>query len=194
MKLPSGPGVSAPDAADVLARATDACRRISTISAEVAVTGTVGDAVLEAVTGVPLRPSELRTVLTGCADGSAFTEARQIGDGWLVIRGAEELYLRRARPTDPWRLVAVIHRGTSGPEWRAEYSDFLNNLPRTIRLRSVDPRRFDLRLALTQVETNVPLEPDAFKVKVPPGTPPIALDELREAGPLAGAASRSNGR
>jgi hypothetical protein len=250
MKLPSGPGVSAPDAADVLARATDACRRISTISAEVAVTGTVGghrlrgrllaglaapasaylelpapfgapvfifgahdndatlllvrdrrvlehgrsDAVLEAVTGVPLRPSELRTVLTGCADGSVFTEARQIGDGWLVIRGAEELYLRRARPTDPWRLVAVIHRGTSGPEWRAEYSDFLNDLPRTIRLRSVDPRRFDLRLALTQVETNVPLEPDAFKVKVPPGTPPIALDELREAGPLAGAASRSNGR
>jgi outer membrane lipoprotein-sorting protein len=42
VKLPSGPGAPAPDAADALAEATAACRAVSTLSAEVAVSGSVG--------------------------------------------------------------------------------------------------------------------------------------------------------
>ena len=39
MKLPSGPGAPAPDAADALAQATSACRGIRTLTAEIAVSG-----------------------------------------------------------------------------------------------------------------------------------------------------------
>jgi len=42
VKLPSGPGTSAPDAADALIDATSGCRAISTLSAEVGVSGSVG--------------------------------------------------------------------------------------------------------------------------------------------------------
>jgi len=42
MKLPSGPGAPAADAADAIADATAACRAVSTLSAEIAVSGSVG--------------------------------------------------------------------------------------------------------------------------------------------------------
>jgi hypothetical protein len=42
MKLPSGPGAAASDAAGVLADATTACRAVSTISADLAASGSVG--------------------------------------------------------------------------------------------------------------------------------------------------------
>ena len=64
--------------------------------------------------------------------------------------------------------------------WRAEYRDRQNGLPRSIRVTSVDDdgrtgAAFDLTLALSQVETNVPLGADVFRVEVPPASP---LDEL----------------
>src|SRR4051812_16774938 len=157
MKLPAGPGVAASDAPAALDEATRACRSIQTITAEIAVSGSVGgrrmrgrllaglaspasarleapapfgppafifvargndatlllprdrrvlehgspEAVLEAVTGVSMPPAELRTTLTGCADGEATDEARSLGDGWLMIPGRKRLYLRRSKPTDP---------------------------------------------------------------------------------------------
>src|SRR5687768_4941678 len=42
MKLPSGVGVPAADAADALAQATAACRGIRTLTAEIALSGTAG--------------------------------------------------------------------------------------------------------------------------------------------------------
>ena len=48
---------------------------------------------------------------------------------------------------------------------------------------------FDLRLALSQVEINVALDPIVFTVIVPAGAQPIGLDELRRAGPLGAGAS-----
>ena len=47
------------------------------------------------------------------------------------------------------------------------------------------PRRFDLRLELSQVDLNVALEPSTFRVKIPAGLEPITLGELRASGPLA---------
>ena len=41
MKLPSAPGTPAPDAADALSQATLACRMVSSITAEVGVTGSI---------------------------------------------------------------------------------------------------------------------------------------------------------
>jgi hypothetical protein len=241
MKLPSGPGVPAADAADAVAQALGTCRNINTITAEIAISGSVGgrrlrgrlaiglaapasayleapapfgaplfilsadgddatlllprdrrvlehgrpSAVLEAIAGVPLGPSGLRAALTGCAEHTDGTAVERIGDDWRLVPGTEALYLHRERAADPWRLVAVVHRDPGTSEWRAEYRDFLNNLPRTIRLISSGTRRFDLRLALSQVEIDDPLDPGTFKLTIPPGTTPITLQELREAGPLA---------
>jgi hypothetical protein len=137
------------------------------------------DAVLEAVAGVPLDPPELRVTLTGCAHAPDAEGARAIGDDWrLVHDGPADLYLRRDPHAAPWRIVAKVDR-----DWRAEYRDFRSDLPQTIRLRSVDPKRFDLTLALSQVEVNPALGADAFAVQIPRSAQPITLDELRHARP-----------
>jgi hypothetical protein len=145
--------------------------------------------VLEAVTGLPLDASGLRVTLTGCAaSGARAVSGRQIGDDWRVVSDQfGDLYLRRDSRASPWRLVAAVHREAGRPEWRAEYRDFRNGLPHTIRLASADTRRFDLRLALSQVEIDVPLEAAAFEVKIPPATVPMTIAELRDNGPLSDA-------
>ena len=143
-------------------------------------------AVLEAVAGVPLDPIELRSTLTGCAVAADVEGARQIGDDWRVIPdGPTEIYLRRDPHAAPWRLVATVHPpGTSGEgEWRAEYRDFQDGLPRTIHLAAADRKRFDLRLALSQVDINQTLGTDVFTVQIPRSADPITLDELRDARP-----------
>jgi hypothetical protein len=240
LKLPTGAGTPASDTADVLTGATRACRTISTISAEIAVSGSVGgqrirgrilaglsapasmyleapapfgaplfvlgatdddatlllprdrrvlehgrpDQVLEAVAGVPLGPADLRSTLTGCDGTNAeASKARAFGDSWRLVPGARELYLHRQRSGEPWRLVSIVQTGANG--WRADYRDFLNDLPRDISLVSTDPRRFTLRLGLSQVEINGPLEPSTFHVNIPPGTETLTLDELRAGGPLS---------
>jgi hypothetical protein len=250
MKLPAGPGVPAPDAAAALSQARAACRTITSITAEIGVSGSVGgrrmrgrllaglqapanarleapapfgqpvfifaargadatlllprarrvlehgraDAVLEAVTGVSMSPAELLTTVTGCAGEAGASDGESVGGGWIVVPGSPRVYLRRQRPADPWRIVAAVQEDAAGIEWRAEYSEFTNDLPRAIRLASSDGTRFNLRLALSQVETNVPIDAQAFTVQVPPSAVPITLEELRDTGPLAASASGSNGR
>lgn len=243
LKLPAAPGTPAGDIAAVMGEATSACRAVSTFSAEIAVSGSVGgrklrarllaglsspasarieafafgqqififaargndatllltrdhrllehgrpDAVLQAVAGVPLDAADLRIALLGCVVSADLNRGRQIGDDWRIAEdGTTALYLQRAPQTAPWRLVAAIHRDPGRPAWRVEYRDFQNNLPRTVRLASIDTRQFDLRLALSQVDLNVKLEDAAFQIAVPPGTDPITLEELRKSGPLGGA-------
>ena len=76
---------------------------------------------------------------------------------------------RRARPG---ASSPPCIREADGPTWRAEYRDF-SRLPAgrrsaaTVRLASVGSNRFDLRLALSQVEINVPLDADVFTVQIP---------------------------
>jgi hypothetical protein len=105
-----------------------------------------------------------------------------------VTDGADgdALYLHRDGASQPWRLVAVVHRPSGQPAWRAEYRDHLNGLPRSIRVASVDADAaagFDLTLGLSQVETNVPLDANVFRVEIPRSAGPITLDELRHARP-----------
>jgi hypothetical protein len=141
--------------------------------------------VLEAIAGVPLDPAGLRATLTGCTAGTdTRTNATQPDERWRVVTGAEELYLHREHDADPWRLVAVVHR-SPGSVWRAEYRDFMNNLPRSIHLASTPSERFDLQLSLSDVDLNVPLGPETFRVQIPSGTAPMTIDELRTSGPLA---------
>jgi hypothetical protein len=241
MKLPSGPGAPAADAADALAQATAVCSGIRTLTAEVAASGKVNgqrfrarllvgvaepasarleaaapfgspyfilaahddDAtlllprdervlqhgrsadVLDAVAGVPLSAVDLRRVLTGCAAEVLRPEGRALGADWRVIdEGAgDALYLHRAAAGQPWQLTVVIR-----PPGRVEYRDHVNGLPRSIRIVSGAREAgaggtFDVTLALSQIETNVPLGAEVFRVDIPRAAQPITLDELRHARP-----------
>jgi hypothetical protein len=139
--------------------------------------------VLEAAAGVPLSAADLRLVLDGCAPDSVRPEGRALGADWRVIQegSGDAIYLHRTGAAQPWQLVVAIR-----PPGRIEYRDHLNGLPRTIRLTGIagaGREPFDLTLALSQVETNVPLGPEVFRIDVPRTAQPITLDELRHARP-----------
>jgi len=143
------------------------------------------DALLEAVTGVPLDASALRTVITGCAAMPDAAAMQSIGEDWRVTTdGSDEIYLHREKATRSWLVSATLRRGPDG--WRADYSNFERGLPRTIRLVSAPSGRFDLQLELSQIELNTTLGPDAFQLQVPSSAEIISVDELRRSGPLGG--------
>ena len=143
------------------------------------------DAVLEAVAGVPLDASALRMVVTGCAEMPNAAAMQAIGDDWRVTTdGADEIYFRRDKAASSWRLAGTVRRGATA--WRADYANFENGLPRSIRLVSTPAGRFDLQLELSQIELNTPLGPDVFTVDVPASAGIISVDELRRSGPLGG--------
>jgi hypothetical protein len=141
--------------------------------------------VLDAVAGVPLSAGDLHAVLSGCAPPMPQAEGRALGADWRVLTDAagSALYLHRAAAAQPWQLVAVVGRA-----WRVDYHDPLDGVPRTLRITSAARdaaagSTFDLTLALSQIETNVPLGPEVFRVDVPRAAQPITLDELRHARP-----------
>ena len=139
--------------------------------------------VLDAVAGVPMSAADLRLVLIGCAPELLRPEGRALGGDWRVITegGGDALYLHRAGGEQPWQLVAALR-----PPWRVEYHDHLNGLPRSIRISSTREGvagSFDVTLGLSQVETNVPLGAEVFRVDVPPAAQPITLGDLRRARP-----------
>jgi hypothetical protein len=141
-------------------------------------------AVLQALTGVPLDAPDLLPTLTGCAKGPG-AGARSVGDRWRVIHDGDlTVYLQRASTGDPWRLVASVRRSPGRAEWRAEYREFTDDLPRDIRLRSSDGRQFDLRLHVADVEIGGNLDARVFEVNAA-GASPITLEELQRSGPLA---------
>ena len=153
-------------------------------------------AVLEAVAGVPLDPIDLKATLTGCSL-PATANGRQFGNEWRVVTaGSSDVYMRRNPRDGRWQLVAAMHHAAAPTDrnWRAEYADFENGLPRSVRLTSAPDKQFDLRLTLSQVELNTRLGPEVFRVEIPPGVEPITLEELRQSGPLgSGGAGRSGG-
>jgi hypothetical protein len=245
LKLPPGPGALAPDGRTAIEDATAVCRRISAITLEIAVSGSIGgrrargrlsaglarpgsarleaiapfgqpvfifvaagddatlllprdgrvlehgrpDAVLEAVAGVPLGAPALLAVITGCAVAPDAASTRALGDTWRVATdGSDEVYFTREGSSVPWRLVATVHRAPAAG-WRAEYRNFQNGLPQSVRLVSAVAGRFDLQLALSQIDVNTPLSADVFRVQIPASAAVITLDELKASGPLG-----TNGR
>ena len=140
-------------------------------------------AIVEALAGVALGPDQLRSVLAGCGFGSAPpSNARAHGD-WVAVEAADGSthYLKRA--DSRWRLLASTHEGLT-----VEYRDFTPSRPGTVRMSSAvqksNERPTDLTVKLSDVELNVPLEADVFRVDVPSDADPLTLDELRRAGPL----------
>jgi hypothetical protein len=150
------------------------------------VRGASPEDVLGALTGVALAPADLLAVLTGCVvPEPAPRGGRTHANGWVSIDldGNSRLYL--ARVDGAWKPRAATRQG-----WDVQYSAWQGDFPRTVVLRSMSGLDVELSAAVSQLEVNVPLEEAAFTVTVPPGTMPLTLEELREAGPLRDAAPR----
>ena len=92
------------------------------------------------------------------------------------------LYLTRVNGA--WQPRAATRQG-----WDVQYSAWQGEFPRGVVLRSMAGLDVELAATVSQLEANVPLEPSAFTVTVPPGTAPLSLQELRDAGPLRDAAA-----
>ena len=140
-----------------------------------------------AIAGVPLGAHEMVRTLTGCAIPDRLDSPLAIGDNWRTSAGpgGAKIYLHRDTPTAPWRLVTYLHEGDALRwSWRADYDDFHDGLPRIVRLVSADRRRFNLQLTLSQLELNVQLKPEVFRVDVPADAERISVEELKRSGPL----------
>jgi hypothetical protein len=135
---------------------------------------------LNALIGVPLGPDDLRAVLSGCivAAGEPKT-GHQYGPDWLSIDVAPSSVLYLQRQASGWRIVAGRYAGLD-----MEYPKLGPAHPEQIVIRSA-AADVELTIGLNQVEVNGDLPQDALvDVKIPPGTQPITIDELRRAGPL----------
>jgi hypothetical protein len=139
-------------------------------------------AILDALAGLAVRPDDLRAWLWGCpATGFVAGAARRYGLDWVAVEGtgSDALWLRH---TDRWRLVGNRAAGLA-----VEFADFAGVAPGRLRIRrdtGGEELALDVRLALSQVETNVTLPAAAFAIDVPTSAQPITLDELRASGPL----------
>jgi len=145
------------------------------------------EAILEAMTGVSLGPADLQAVFTGCvlpaprALGGILHANRMASidiETTEQPRRTARLFLRRSG--SQWQL-----RAAQRERWQIEYAPWTGSFPESVRL--VAPEiRVTLEAALSQIETNVQLEPAAFTVEDRKDLTPLTIKELREAGPLRG--------
>jgi len=140
-------------------------------------------AVIEALAGVPVTAAGLRAVLSGClADDPVPANARAFPGGWAVVELDDETTAYLRQDGDAWRVVAGMIGRLS-----VEYGRGAGAIPVSTRLRVVDEQGTvvsDLRVTVSQVETNVAIDPGAFSITRPVAVVPMTLDELRRAGPL----------
>jgi outer membrane lipoprotein-sorting protein len=146
-------------------------------------------AVLNAVAGVPLDSADVVAMLSGCVPTGAQSGGRELAADWRVVHVSAgtvgyDVYAHRERESLPWRVAVLMRQGPTDKTMRIEYRDVQGELPRLIRLVANNGSResdFDLTLALSQVERNVSLGPDVFRVEIPRAATPITVDELRRA-------------
>jgi hypothetical protein len=138
------------------------------------------EAILEALIGVDLAPGDLQAILTGCVVPNPMASGgRMHANGWASIdlQNGATLFLRR---TSQWEVRAARRNG-----WQLEYVVGQSRFPQSVRLLA-DPQRaqVDLTAAIADLEANVDLTAEVFRVDVPTHAEPLTLQELRESGPL----------
>ena len=140
---------------------------------------------LEALTGIRLGPADLRAIITGCGFGSGEPTGGRTYAGGTASIDAGDVVSYLARRDDRWHLIAA----SRGP-WEVFYDEFAAGRPAAVRLVSGPDAsrghrgRTDLRIRLSQVDINQPIDARAFSPEIPAAAKPITLDELRQAGPL----------
>jgi hypothetical protein len=136
--------------------------------------------ILGALTGVALAPADLQAILTGCVAADPKAAAGRLHEnGWASIDLADgsTLYLQRAAAA--WQLRAARRSG-----WQIEYPAWAGPFPSTVGLRSDGNVQVDITAGVSQIETNIDIQPAAFDVTVPPDARELTLRELQIAGPL----------
>ena len=139
-------------------------------------------AVVEALTGLALDPSDLLAVLAGCPPFSGAPRSGQAyGDRWIAADvDGETVHVERREGY--WRVRSWTRKGL-----RVEYIRLGSNWPQRIGLRvesaSGTPAA-EMVLAVSGVEVNADLPARAFEVLIPAGTAPLTLEELRASVPI----------
>ena len=135
--------------------------------------------IVEALVGLPLGAADLRAVVSGCGFGvAAPTSGRSYAGGWAAAdTGGSVTYLRQQ--DGRWRVAAAAK-----PPLSLLYESFLGGRASTVRVQSTGKPAANLTVRLSDVNINVPLEPEVFAVDVPAGAGPLTLEELRRSGPL----------
>ena len=139
--------------------------------------------IVEALAGVALTPAELRAAIAGCGlGGSSPSNGRMFSDDWAAVDlGTTVTYLRRIQ--NRWHVAAAARDPLT-----LLYDDFGSGGPGRVFLRTASARggdpAADIALSVSELEINVPIDPKAFVVNVPPDADPLTLEELRRAGPL----------
>jgi hypothetical protein len=150
--------------------------------------GQPAEAILDALIGVNLAPTDLQAILTGCVVPNPTPAGGRLhANGWASIdlQAGATLYLRRtssrAGSSDPaWEVRAAQRDG-----WQLEYTMAQSRFPASVRLTSDSHNvPVDLTSGISNLEANIDLDAAAFPVKVPPDATPLTLDELRQSGPL----------
>ncbi len=142
-------------------------------------------AIVDALAGVAIAPAVLRAAVAGCgAPAGTPASGSRIGQEWasIDVSGAA-VFLQQQ--DGAWRV-----RGARLPGLTITYDELGAMWPTRVTLRT-DDGTSEVRLAVSQVETNVALGPEAFQVDVPPDAEPLTLQELRDAGPLGESRSKS---
>jgi outer membrane biogenesis lipoprotein LolB len=140
-------------------------------------------AILDALVGLALGPSDLLAIFSGCVAPDAHpTGGRAFPSAWarLELSDGATAYLQRDRQMI-WRIRAGVREGLG-----FDYPQAGDAVPASVHLRADASRApgTDVRISLSQVAINPPLGPEVFSVRVPADAVPISLSELRQAGPL----------
>ena len=149
------------------------------------------DDVLEAITGLRRSSDDVLALLAGClaADASAPGSAQRSPGGWLRVGLAGGVTAFLAPDGDRWRVAAGQGgAGAAGFAWSVSYAAFASGFPGAVTITQeagAGAAETALTFHVSQLETNVPIDPRAFDVIVPPDAQPLTLDELRQSGPLA---------
>lgn len=140
------------------------------------------EAIVEALAGVPLTPSDLRAAVAGCGLISGTPSGgRMFTNDWAAVDvGGTVTYLRRV--DGQWRVGGASRGGLT-----LTYDRFAGGRPGVIGIRSTiagGQQAADIRLRVSGLEVNTAVDPKAFVLEVPSGTDPLSLEELRQSGPL----------
>jgi hypothetical protein len=137
--------------------------------------------VLERLTGLALGADDLRLLLSGClSEKPTPTDGKRWPSGWRAVTLATDrvAYLRQQQGGE------VVVAADFGP-WTVDYGGHLNGWPREVRVRRREGAAIDVTARIGELETNTPIDPQAFSVDVPADAVPMTLDDLGTAAPLA---------
>lgn len=137
------------------------------------VRGSAAD-IVEALVGIPMAPSRLRELLTGClAPADELSDAARIGSVARLTAADVAVYLRLR--SGIWQLIAGEFDGVV-----ADYRRVDADGPREIVLRR--PAETTLTLQVIEFERNPQLGPGLFRPVVPESFVETSLETLRATG------------